>query len=132
MPTTRGRLVQINQVVLDQADFFQSDGFTRVVGIGVSDLTSQLFYNNQLQPWPLVLGAGVTDALVKAGSVYWNEIPGAPGNYSVRFRPNAVGFWRLILTDTALKQILADDFDVTAQIPIIDSGLKTSFVKPGS
>lgn len=132
MPTTRGRLVQINQVIIDQADFFQPDGFTRVTGLGVASVTHQLFYNNVLQPWPLLLGTGVTDALVKAGSVYWNEIQGLPGMYNVRFRPNAVGYWRLLITYAPGEQIMGQDYDVVAQVPVVESGLKASFVKPGS
>lgn len=132
MPTTRGRLVQINQIIIDQADFFQSDGFTRVLGLGISDVVSQLFFNNQLQPWPLVLGNGVTDAQVRSGTIYWNEIPGSPGFYNVRFRPNAIGYWRLLITYTAGEQIMAEDFDVAAQVPVVESGLKATFTKPGS
>lgn len=130
MSTTRGRLVPINRVIIDQADFFQSDGFTRVFGLGISDLVAQLFFNNQLQPWTFVLGDGVPDAIVKSGSIYWNEIPGSPGLYNVRFRPNAVGYWRLLITYVVGEQIMAQDFDVTAQTPAVESGLKASFVKP--
>lgn len=132
MATTRGRLVQINQVILDQADFFQLDGFTRVVGLQPSDLTLQLFFQNQLQPWPLIIGSGVTDALVKSGSVYWNEVPGSPGIYNVRFRPNTTGYWRLLITYAAGTQIMGQDYDVVTQTPVVESGLKASFVKPGS
>lgn len=52
MSTTRGRLVQINQTVLDQADFFEPDGFTRKTGLGLSDLTYEIFFENGRQPWP--------------------------------------------------------------------------------
>ncbi len=131
MSTTRGRLVQINQVILDQADFFQSDGFTRILGLTPSDLVAQLFYNNQLQPWPLVVGAGVPDALVKSGTIYWNEIPGSPGLYNLRLRPNALGYWRILVTYTAGEQIMAQDFDVVSPTPVVESGLKASFTKPG-
>lgn len=79
MATTRGRIVQANQAVLDQVDFFQSDGFTRVTGLAASILISQIFFNNLLQPWPLISGLGVTDAQVVSGKIYFNEIPGSPG-----------------------------------------------------
>lgn len=131
MATTRGRIVQANQTVLDQVDFFQSDGFTRVTGLTTGQLVSQIFFNNQLQPWPLVSGLGVTDHQVVSGKVYFNEIPGSPGFYNVRFRPNAVGFWRNLLTYTAGTQIAGQDFDVVTQ-PTIDGGLNASFIKPGS
>lgn len=131
MATTRGRLVQINQLILDQADFFESDGFTRVIGLIPSNLVSELFYKNVLQPWPLVDGSGVQDNLVKSGNIYWNEVPGSPGIYNVRFRPNAIGYWRLLITYAAGTQIMGQDYDVVAQVPVVESGLKASFVKPG-
>lgn len=130
MATTRGRLVQINQVIIDQADFFGTDGFTRVTGLLPANLTSQLFFNNLLQPWSLLLGSGIPDALIKSGTLYWNEVPGSPGIYNVRFRPNAVGYWRLLITYAAGTQIMGQDYDVLAQIPVVESGLKASFVKP--
>lgn len=130
--TTRGRIVEANQVVLDQVDFFESDGFTRAVGLTPSDLISEIFRDNVIQPWPLISGLSTTDAQVAAGSVYFNEVPGQPGFYNVRFRPNAVGFWRNLLTYTAGTQISAQDFDVVRQPPLVESGLKSSFIKSGS
>jgi hypothetical protein len=130
MSSTRGRLVQINQVILDQADFFLPDGFSRVTGLTPSNLTSQLFYNNLAQPWPLIDGTQITDASIRAGNVYWLEVAGSPGIYNVRFRPNAVGYWRLLVTYPVGTQIMAQDFDVVAQMPAQETGLKASFVKP--
>jgi hypothetical protein len=129
MATTRGRIVQANQVVLDQVDFFESDGFTRVTGLIVSSLVSQIFYNNTIQPWPLVSGLGVTDVQVAAGKVYFNEVPGNPGFYNVRFRPNALGFWRNLLTYPAGQQISAQDFDVVQNAPATEQGLSASFIR---
>ena len=130
MSTTRGRLVTNNNVVLDQADFFQPDGFTRVTGLTPGQLVLQLFFQNALQPWSFVTGSGVTDAQVASGKVYWTEVPGSPGIYNVRFRPNAVGYWRLIITYTAGTQIMGQDYDVTVGGVPIETGLKASFVKP--
>jgi len=129
--TTRGRLVQINQVVLDQADFFLSDGFTRVLGITATSgaVTHNVFFDNVEQPWPLVDGTTVQDAAVSSGQIYWNEIASEPGHYSVRLRPNAVGYWRLLITYPAGTQIVVQDYDVTAKAPITAGGLKASFVK---
>lgn len=132
MATTRGRIVQVNQVVLDQADFFEPDGFTRTVGLTVVDLISEIFHDNLKQPWPLVSGSGVTDAQVAAGTIYFHQIEGNPGFYNVRFRPNATGFWRNLLTFTAGQQNSAQDFDVVASSPLLESGLKSSFIKDGS
>ena len=131
MATTRGRLVRNNEVVLDQADFFQSDGFTRVTGLTVAQLQCVIFFNNSAQPWVFQSGLNVTDAQIASGKVYWLEVPGSPGYYNVRFRPNAVGYWRLLITYTAGEQILAQDYDVTGAPASVDVGLQTSFVKPG-
>ncbi len=132
MATTRGRLVQINQVILDQADFFQSDGFTREAGLTPSDLTSQIFYLNTLQPWPLMDGFGVTDQQVTSGKIYWTEVPGSPGIYNISWRPNALGYWRLLITYTAGTQIMGQDYDVVSQVPLAESGLRASFTRPCS
>lgn len=130
MSTTRGRLVTNNNVVLDQADFFMPDGFTRVAGLTIGQLTCQLFFQNALQPWALITGAGVLDAQVASGKVYWVEVPGSPGIYNVRFRPNALGYWRLIITYPAGTQIMGQDYDVVPAGVPIETGLKASFVKP--
>lgn len=130
MATTRGRVVQANQVVLDQVDFFQPDGFTRVAGLVPASLVSQVFFNNVIQPWPLVSGLGVNDAQVVSGRIYFNEVPGAPGFYNVRFRPNSLGFWRNLLTYPAGMQISAQDFDVVQSAPAMESGIHASFIKP--
>jgi len=130
--TTRGRLVQINQVVFDQADFFQSDDFSRVTGITATggQITSLLFYNNIEQPWPLTDGVGVLDTQVVSGKIYWNEIASESGFYNVRWRPNNTGFWRLVITFAAGTQILGQDYDVQQSPPITSSGLTASFAKP--
>src|SRR4051812_33893693 len=113
---TRGqRRVSINQTVFDQADFFQNDGFTRQAGLTLVDLASQLFFNNVLQPWTLTDGAPVPDSHTRAGSIYFNEITGATGHYSVRLRPSASGYWRLVLVYAVGQQILTRDYDVSAE-----------------
>lgn len=132
MATTRGRIVQANQVVLDQVDFFEPNGFDRVVGLTVGDLISDIFVQNVKQPWPLVDGTVITDAQIASGTVYFHQIPGNPGFYNVRFRPNSVGFWRNLLTYTAGSQHSAQDFDVVRSPPLVESGLKSSFIKDGS
>lgn len=129
MATVRGRVVQANQVVLDQVDFFQSDGFTRVVGLIPASLVSQIFYNNMIQPWPLISGLGVTDTQISSGQIYFNEVPGSPGFYNVRFRPNALGYWRNLLTYPPGQQISAQDYDVVRGSPATEQGLHASFVK---
>jgi hypothetical protein len=132
MQTTRGRQVYANQLVLEQADFFQSDGFTRVTGLTASQVQQTLTFNNVAQPWPLVDGGSIPDAQTVSGRIYYSEIPGLPGVYSVRFRPNAVGYWRMTITYVPGQQIVAQDYDVLAQLPATDQGLKPSFTKPGT
>lgn len=128
--TLRGRTVDNNQTVLDQADFFLPDGFTRVFGLNVAQITSQLFFQNQLQPWPLVSGIGITDSQIVSGRIYWVEVPGSPGIYNVRWRPNAIGYWRLIITYPAGQQIVGQDYDVIQTSAQATGGLKPSFMKP--
>ncbi len=130
MATTRGRLVRINQTIIDQADYFQADGFTRVPGLTIIDLTSQVFFNNILQAWPLIDGSSVSDNQVTSGFLYFHEIPGTSGNYSVRFRPNSAGYWRTLLSYAAGQQILAQDYDVNAEpVQLSGGGLSANFAK---
>lgn len=130
MATTRGRLVQNNQVVYDQVDFFQSDGFTRVTGLSASTVVLNVFFENVPQPWPLANGIPVSDAQVASGYVYFNEVPGSPGYYNVRWRPNAIGYWRLLITYVPGQQIEAQDYDVVSGLPSVETGLSASFIKP--
>lgn len=131
MAITRVRRVQTNEVVLDQADFFQSGGFDRVSGLTTVSITAKLFWDNQVQPCVLVDGANVTNVLVAAGSVYWHEIPSASGYYSVRWRPAGTGFWRLVLSYAAGTQVQLFDYDVVSETTAISAnGLKASFSKP--
>jgi hypothetical protein len=130
MLTSLWRLVQNNEEIDDQVDFLAGDVFTRIVGITVPQLSLKVFFNNQLQSWPLINGQGITDAQVVSGSVYFNEIAGAPGYYSVRWRPSGVGFWRLVLNYAAGQQTVALGYDVKSEAPLIDSSLSASFIKP--
>jgi hypothetical protein len=130
MATTRGRIVQQNQVVYDQVDFFQSDGFTRVTGLTYTGVVLNAFFENVAQPWPLANGLTVTDAQVASGYVYFNEVPGSPGYYNIRWRPNAIGYWRLLITYVPGQQIEAQDYDVISSAPAIEGGLSASFIKP--
>ena len=133
MATTRGRLVQVNQVVIDQVDFFEPDGFTRVVGLDIAaDLTHEVFFDNVPQPWPMIDGTLVTDAAVRSGNIYYHEVPGSLGFYNVRFRPNAVGYWRVLINYAAGTQIMGQDYDVSSQVPQVEAGLRASFTRPCS
>ena len=128
MVTVSSRSVPNNELIRDQVDFFQPDSFTRITGLGVSQVSIILFFNNVAQPWPLVNGSTVTDIQVAGGSVYWNEIPGTPGYYSVRFMPNAVGYWRLSVSYAPGTQVVLHDFDVIGQTGD-QGGLRAMFFK---
>jgi len=130
MSTTHGRIVEINQAVVDQADFFQSDGYTRQAGLTTANVTSQLFFNNSEQPWSLLDGTALLDSQVASGNVYWSEIPGSGGVYSVRFRPNALGFWRLLINYPVGKQIVAQDYDIVLKAENCQPGIRSTFIHP--
>ena len=122
------RQVPTNETVCAQADFFQLDQYTRVTGIVASQVTVRVFWQNAVQPWLVVTGTGITDAQVVSGKVYFHEIAGAPGFYSVRFRPNAAGYWRLVIDYPTGQQIVVQEFDVTPR-PATATGLQGSTVK---
>jgi len=119
------RLVPNNQTLFDLVDIFQNDGITRVTGL--PPLQAQVFLNNVSQPWGTVSGAMVSDAQVVSGTIYWNEVAPGAGLYGVRWRPNAVGFWRLAFTYTPVPQNVTLDYDVIASAPS-SGGLQFSFI----
>jgi hypothetical protein len=131
MPTTRGRLVFNNLVVYDQADFFGLDGYSRVPGLTPSQLVLQVYHDNTLQTWTLISGAGVSEGQVASGHVYFDTLTG--GAYGVRWRPNAIGYWRILLIYSVGAQILAQDYDVGSGTGVVPpgGGLKVSFVGAG-
>ncbi len=129
MSSTHGRQVYANQLVYEQVDFFQVDNYTRIPGLTPGDLGSVLTFNNSLQPWLLVDGLAVPDIQCVSSRIYINEITGLPGFYSVRFRPHAVGYWRILLSYDVVPQYDSQDFDVVAVPPTFDAGLKASFMR---
>ena len=130
---TQGRSTPNNTTLFDQADFFAVDGYSRVPGLAPGDVVCLVFFNNLVQPWGLVSGVAVSDAQVQSGRVYWSEIPGAPGYYSLRWRPNATGYWRVIVNYPAGLQVCARDYDVVALGGDCEGGggVKVSFVGKG-
>lgn len=129
MVSVKTRQVYTNQTAYDQVDLVEADGVTRIVGVVPGDLGFTLFYNNVVVLWDLVSGSGVTDSMVKSGEAYWNQIPGAAGFYSFRFRPNALGYWRAVFSYADVPQVLALEYDVVADPKIVPTGLTTSFIK---
>lgn len=126
----RTRQVVANQVISDQADFFQGDGYTRLTALTLGDIQLKVFWDNQVQPWTLVDGTNVTDALITSGSVYWAPIPGAAGYYAVRWRPSATGFWRIALNYSSGSQFTLLDYDIVPDpTSSAQTGLRASFSK---
>jgi hypothetical protein len=122
------RVVSAGRMILDDVDLFLGDGRTRVREVPVTDLQLQLIFNNEQISWPLVSGAGIPDVRVTAGSVYWTEF--APGFYNVRFFPNVIGLWRIILTYRSYDQAVSLSYDVIQKVSLNPStGLSTSFFK---
>lgn len=118
----RSRFVQINLVVFDQVDIFQSDFYNPVTGLGPSNVTLSVFFNNTLVTWPLVDGSSVIDSQVVAGSVFWNEL--SSGAYGVRFYPNNLGHWRLVFKYApSPSQVISLDYDVKDLPNFVESGL---------
>ena len=110
-----------------QVDFYISSS-VRATGIVSTDLTSNLFFNNSLLSWPLMNGTSVQDSSISSGNIYFHEIVGFTGFYSVRLFPNAIGFWRLVLNNPTLLEEDVLEFDVfsaTANSP----SLIASFTK---
>jgi hypothetical protein len=120
------RVVPTNTLVYDQLDWFQGDFFTRIGGLVPADLAFVVFVNNTVTAWPLTSGVGVTDAQVQAGRVYFQEL--ATGYYGVRFRPNALGYWRLDFRYAAGVQTVSLDYDVVTKLDMAATGLHASFV----
>jgi len=126
MPPARS--VQANRMVLEPIDFFLGDGVTRATGLLVSDLQLDLSLNGTQLAWPLTSGAGIPDVRVAAGKVYWTE-PSA-GFYNIRFYPNVIGLWRVILAYPAEDQTVSFTYDVVPQAAGVGSiGIKTSFFR---
>lgn len=122
----RNRMVQIQQVIFDQVDIFQSDFFNKVTGLQPSDVTLTLYFNNTATSWTLVDGSSVQDSQVVAGSVYWTELPNH--SYGVRFFPNSLGHWNLTISFApSPSQIISIDYDVANLPNSVDTGVRANF-----
>jgi len=121
-----GRSVSAGTLIRSQPDFyFPIDTYNRVTGLQATGVTLILMVNNQILSWPLLDGTAVADSSISAGNVYFNEIIGAPGFYSLRFFPDRVGYWRISVVASSFESLL--EFDVnpaSAQ----SSGLIASFI----
>ncbi len=123
--TFRTRLVQINQLIYDQVDLFSANQYTRIAGVVPADVTLTLFLNNTVVAWPLLDGSVVSDAQVVSGSVYWDALPNQ--GYGLRFFPNSLGHWNLLINYPGTSQIVGIDFDVVNLPLAVESGLTAGF-----
>ena len=113
-----GRQVPAGQLIYDQIDLYVPAGtINRVVGENVASLSLAIFVNNGLLNWPLVDGSTVPDSMVSAGTVYFNQIPGANGYYAIRFFPDRIGWWRLVFREATLVQEVIRSYDVIPARP---------------
>src|SRR5690606_17137179 len=91
------RLVHNNQPVFSQPDFFVNPAsIDRAVGLVPDDLEARVFHDNEPLDWSLVDGSEVSTSQISSGRLYFSPIIGADGFYGLRFRPNALGLWRVV------------------------------------
>ena len=122
---TRSRVVLTNQPVVEVVEFVSgADGYTRVQGLNVGDLTRTLTFNGVPMPWFLLSGVGVSDGQVVAGTIYVHE--SIAGVYTVRFRPTGVGVWHLDLAYEADPQRWLCVYDVFAPPLVSEAGLRAT------
>lgn len=122
------RAVTAGALVFEPVDLFLGDGKTRAQGVTASALSVKVFLNSTDTGWPIVPGSTITDGRVAAGKVYWHEF--SAGFYSLRFFPNQVGLWRVVLTWTAGDQAISMTYDATAKpVAPLALGLRSTFIK---
>jgi hypothetical protein len=122
------RTVNVSKLVFDQVDLFLVDGKTRAQSVTIADLNLKIFFKGSRIEWPLVSGTNVQDLQVTAGQVYWTEVEA--GFYTLRFFPNVIGAWRILLTYPAYDQAVSLSYDVAQPTFVpVSSGIRASFVK---
>lgn len=127
-----GRSVSAGTVVRDQVDIYQPIGsFKRVAGILAPSVTPAVFVDNLSITWPIQDGTNVADSSISSGAVYFNEIPGSPGFYAVRFFPDRTGFWRVIFSLPVYGLEIVKEYDVIPSLPGPSSpnSLNATFIK---
>lgn len=126
-----GRTVSAGVLVRDQLDIYNPpSSFTRSTGVVPSGISVTAFVNNAAVAWPLADGTAVADSSVSAGTVYFNEIPGSAGFYSLKFFPDRVGFWRFVIRIAATSTEVVKEYDVVPSQQVnASSGLNASFLR---
>jgi hypothetical protein len=127
------RLLAAGTVIYDQLDFYSpSSTINRINGIVVANLSLLVFVNNGLTSWPLADGTSIPDSSISSGSIYFNEIAGSDGYYNLRYFPNQIGFWRMIVIHSAYSIEIVKEYDIIASgslKPTSGTGLNASFVR---
>jgi hypothetical protein len=122
------RVCPSGRMVLDQVDLFLDDGITRAQDVIPADLQLRVYLNGAQLDWPLVTGVGIPDVRVTAGKVYWTEF--STGFYSIRFFPNVVGTWRVLLTYPVHDQAVSLSYAVAPQVRNdYGTGMLASFIR---
>lgn len=125
---TTTRVVHSGLLVFEQVDLFLPDGKTRVQGVTAADVRVKVHVGSTDLAWPVVSGTSVADVQAAAGKVYWEEFEA--GFYSVRFFPNRIGLWRLIVTWPAGNQAVSQMYDVIPKPAFPGAlGLRATFTK---
>lgn len=114
-------------MIQEQVDLFLEDGKTRAQGVVPADLQLKIFLDGSQVDWPLLSGVGINDPRVTAGRVYWSEF--TTGFYYVRFFPNRVGTWRLVITYPAKDQAVSLSYAVSPQYASPPLGMRASFLR---
>jgi hypothetical protein len=107
------RLLPAGTVVYDITEvFFPVNTVNRVSGLTYSSVISTNFVNNNPLNWPIADGTAIQSGQILSGKIYFNEISGNPGFYSIRFLPDRMGFWRLVLNFAAYSTEFSADYDI--------------------
>lgn len=117
------RTIVAGQCAFGQSDFFESGH--RKQGLTWNDIRVNAFFNGAMIAWPLADGSFVSDASVGSGAVYFNEVFGAPGFYLIRFFPDRVGFWRIVLSHSIYGESICEFDAIPSVAPA--QGLTASF-----
>ena len=118
------RSIASGRLAYCQADFFESG--SRKTGVQYVDIQARVFVDGIVLPWAMSDGTFVPDSSVAAGSVFFNEVAGASGFYSVRFFPDRPGFWRIVISHPVLGVEIIIEFDTVPPM-LTTSGLLASF-----
>lgn len=121
------RSVLPGKMILDQVDLFLGDGVTRAQDVVIANLELRVYVGSSQLDWTLLSGVGIPDVQVTAGKVYWTEF--SAGFYNIRFFPNLVGLWRVVLTYPTHDQAVSYVYDVSPASAAPGVGIRASFVR---